>query len=736
MSKKIIFFITIFSYLLPGQQVQAQKINLLELHSMSSNKNWETSNKFLLSKGWEYYDSTVGDDEHYNTIIWSYEKSFSDDKKANGWIYIYSYDGLPNKVLYRFRKKEYYTTIKNSLVSNGYKLEDEEILDQRVIAKYANTNYILELTYSREEDENDYSDSGSFTAYEITVYKKGGVYDPNNGKKEEYDENGNLAVEYFLKDGKVEGLIKFYNTNGTLRKTSTMKNGVENGTSIQYYYSKTDSLGSAVGKYKGEILNGNKNGKWSLNVIKDNIEKTISTENFLNGEKNGLFTTVNNDSLIVSRYKSDKLNGSYTIYRDLQKMFTGGFITTDTLKLKKIATGFFLNDQKTGLWKEFDLNNTLIKEGNYADNLKTGKWKYYYETYVNDENNKEEEFSGKLFLEENYQEGKKNGTSIRYSFFDEIEEPCADDPMKKCTKIVFKIIKEISNYKDDLLNGPYEFYDENNELLYKGEYLHNKETGFWLNKNTSIVDFWNGETLEKGNYINGEKQGKWERFDKDNKLIESYTFKDDQLNGEQKTYLGGFVRVKRDFKLGELEKLTVLDTLGKATKSFYLFNRTEKSFKCNAKKFLNNSIISNTYIVKLDKDEKIIPTFFSKYFEDLPNEKKILDGPYEKIVDGSIIEKGTYENSNKIDTWNFYYYDQNVQLNIDYGNYSSTINEYYYDLKKNEPFSGEFIYKDLDTGITEERKIKEGKRNGTTRYKDANDKTIKKQSYKEGILKD
>jgi antitoxin component YwqK of YwqJK toxin-antitoxin module len=733
MSKKIISFITILCFLLLGELIQAQKINLLELHSMSSNKNWETSNKFLLSKGWEYYDSTVGDDEHYNTIIWSYEKSFSDDKKANGWIYIYSYDGLPNKVLYRFRKKEYYTTIKNSLIANGYKLDDEEILDQRVIAKYSNTNYILELTYSREEDENDYSGSGSFTAYEITVYKKGGVYDPNNGKKEEYDENGNLAAEYFLKDGKAEGLIKFYNPNGTLRKTSNMKNGVENGTSIYYFYSKTDSLNSAVGKYKGEIINGNKNGKWSLNIIKDNIEKTISYENYLNGEKNGLFTSVSNDSLTVGGYKNDKLNGSYTIYRDLQKMFAGGIINTDTLKLKKITTGFYVDGNRTGPWKTYDLNNSLIEEGDYADGLKIGKWKYYYNTYLDE--NKVTDFSGKLFLEENYKEGKKDGISIQYSFFEEMEKPCDDDPTKMCTKKVFKKIKELSNYKDDLLNGPYELYDENNGLLFKGQYLVGKETGIWSIKNTSIVDFWTGETIEKGEFENGKKQGKWERFDKDNKIIESYYFKDDQLNGEQLTYIDNVVRVKRNFKLAELEELKVLDTLGNTKKSYYLFNKQKSSYKCNVKRYLNNTETSYTYKVKLD-NENIIPTFFSKYFEELPEEKKILDGFYEKVIDSKTIENGLYENNNKIKIWTFYYYDQKVQLKIDYGTNGDTLIENYYNFNKYEPFSGEFIYKDLDTGITEERKIKDGKRNGTTRYKDANDKTIKKESYKDGVLKE
>jgi hypothetical protein len=62
--------------------------------------------------------------------------------------------------------------------------------------------------------------------------------------------------------------------------------------------------------------------------------------------------------------------------------------------------------------------------------------------------------------------------------------------------------------------------------------------------------------------------------------------------------------------------------------------------------------------------------------------------------------------------------------------------ETYWDLKKLEDFSGAFIYLNVQNNTTEERKVKNGKRNGTTRYKDQNDKTIKKESYKEGIIKE
>lgn len=734
MSKKLsLFKITILLIVL-CQTAQAQKINLSELHIMSSNKNWETSNKLLLSKGWEYYDSSVGDDEHYNIINWSFEKSYTDDKKANGWLYIYSYDGLPNKVMYRFRRKEYYTTIKNSLTVNGYKQDDEEILDQRVIAKYSNTNYILELTYSREEDDAD-SGIGSFTAYEITVYKKGGVYDPNNGKKQEIDENGNLAAEYFLKNGEVEGAIKYYNSNGTLRLVTFMKNGVENGTSTQYFYSETDSLGAAVGKLKGEFVNGTKNGKWVLSAIKDNVESNLSYKNYTNGLKNGPFTRVANDSLIVGNYKSDKLEGNYTIYQDLKKIVSGGLINPDTLQLNKITTGYYKDDQRTGNWKIFSLRNVLIEEGNYVDSLKGGKWKYYYDSYLDDKD-KELDYSRKLYLEENYREGKKNGTAIRYSYFDEIEEPCKDDPTKICANKVFTIIKETSTYKDDVLEGPYELLDDNNELLFKGEYKEDKETGLWTINNISEIDFWTGETTEKGEFVFGKKQGKWERYNKENKIIESYNYKDNQLNGEHITYLDNYVRVKREFKLGELKNFTVLDTLGNTTKTYSLLNRKVNDFKCIFKNFIGNSIISKTYDVLLLEGEKISNTMFGKYFEELPDEQKILNGEYEKIIDGQIIEKGEYTNNNKSSVWNYYYYDQNIQLDIEYDLDGNASSEYYNDLKKEEPFSGEFIFIDDTSGIAEERKIKDGKRNGTTRYKDANNKTVKKESYKDGVLKE
>lgn len=736
MFQRFNFFTVIIFLMLYAQITQAQKITLAELHSMSSNKNWETSNKFLLSRGWEYYDSTTGDDEHYNTIIWSFDKSYLDDKKANSWLYIYSYDGLPNKVMYRFRKKEYYSFIKNMLPSNGYKLDDEEILNQKVIAKYSNPNYILELEYLREEDQEDsYSGSASFTVYQITVFKKGGVYDPNNGKKQQFDDDGNLAAEYLLKDGEFNGLATIYNTDGSIKVTKTFNMGKEEGPFVQFFYREDGTLGA---KYFGNLKDGKKSGKWYFNILDENAkERSLSDENYVDGVKEGNFREVKDDSLIFCTYKQGLLEGKYKVYTDLNRKLFGFPIQTDTTKITKSSEGQFYANKKVGYWKNYDDFGTLTSEGVYNDSLKSGKWKFYYPKYVQHKSNMVTEYSGKLYLIANYYMGMLNGESVRYSSLESEEIPCEDSTSTEpCYKKVFVEFTEKLNYKNDLLEGTYELVNKNNETLYKGQYSNNKETGLWTIKNASEVDFWRGETTEKGIYQNGEKVGKWERFDNEMNLIESYFYEKSALNGEQITYFDNLPRVKRIFKSGALEKVTLLDSLGKIVKTYHLLEILPYEYKCATKKNIGNTEESFTFKVKLLDDEMIIPTFFIKIFEELPTERKILNGPYEKRMSDKLIEKGEYNNNKRTGVWNYFYYDQNIQLDIDFSLNGDILNEYYYDLKKLEPFTGEFIYKDEIANITEERKIKEGKRNGTTRFKDADDKTIKKESYKDGLLKE
>jgi antitoxin component YwqK of YwqJK toxin-antitoxin module len=709
----------------------AQKLSLADLHSMSSNKNWETSNKYLLAKGWDYNNSVKGDNEHYNTITWAYNKTGYETEKAPGWFYVYTFDGLPNKVMYRFRDKKIYLAIKQELILNKYKLQDEEVLDEKVIATYRNSAYILNIMYSRETNEDE-EYRGSFTVYNITVYKIGGVYDPDNGTKKTFDSDGNLTSEYSLKGGEMNGVVKFFNSDGTIHKTSTMVNGFENGISTEYIYK--DSTGILIGKYKGNVSNDKKNGKWFINVINDDVETPFSYTHFINDIEEGDFREVRGDTVIYGKYKNGLIDGKYSAYIDLKRV--GNLMDSDTLNFKISSIGQFVANKKQGLWKNYHLSGLLESEGNFLDSLKTGTWNHYYDKYT-DKNGIELENSQILYAVRNYNLGKLDGESILYYNEEKEEVECVDgNKVEKCYQKIFVKILEKSNYKKGVMDGPYEISNDKNEILFKGQYLDGQLSGKWTIKNDQVVGSDIVDNIEIGNFQQGKRQGKWERYDLNNQIIASYNYTDDLLDGEQITFFKNIPTFKRNFDKGQFNNMTVFDSVGTKKTNYALSEIYGTNFLCKVSSFELDKITINTYKVSLANDTIIRPKSFDSDFIALSETEKVLDGYHEvKLNDNTILEQGNYQDNLKNGTWSNYYYDQNVKTEFDYANDGSIQREYYFDLKKNEPFSGEFIFTTEDSASTEERKIKEGVRNGTTRFLDSNHKTIKKESYKDGVLK-
>jgi hypothetical protein len=52
------------------------------------------------------------------------------------------------------------------------------------------------------------------------------------------------------------------------------------------------------------------------------------------------------------------------------------------------------------------------------------------------------DYSGTLFLTENYADGKLDGESQRFSTLKEVRFPCPNDDSKLCSKVVFEKISE------------------------------------------------------------------------------------------------------------------------------------------------------------------------------------------------------------------------------------------------------------------------------------------------------
>ncbi len=735
--------ITRFLYLLLiiTQGGTAQKLSLNELHTMASYKNWETTNKFLIGKGWDYYDSSESDGIGYNTISWAHGRNLYDNAKAKGWFYVYNYEGMPNKIMYRFRQKEFYSAIIQQITANGYKLTDEEILDNRVVASYENKSFFLRIAYNREQDEeDDYYYSGSnkktYTVYEVTIYKKGGVYDPNNGFKKDYDEYGNVSATYNLKDGKIEGLLTAYDSIGRVERTAQFKLGILEGPSVEnFYFDNSEDYYRFYGNFK----NGEREGKWIGEIVSSNEKQTVQELYYINGKKEGLNKEASDNKILFQNYKSDNLDGLTLEYLNLKRILAGGYPSIDTISNKVVLKSQlqYKDNKLNGNAKYFDISGSIISEGTYADSLKTGLWKFYHEALY-DSDGKPLDCGGKLYKESNYIEGKLEGVQKRFSLLEKNKVPCkqGEEDEEGCYETICVYFNEIATYSDDELNGSYEVRGSDNELWSKGIYLNGKETGKWILYGKSKFCFWlNKKSFETGIYLNGQKQGKWERYENSD-LLESYSYSNDIVDGEHITYAFNKPSERKYFKKGKFYRLEKLDGSGNVSKSYAITNETESKLDCEVIETLSTGVYIQKYSFIKTADFIVSPITFQLDFESADQSIKKRNGLFEhKSLDGKLITIGNFTSDVKTGDWEYYYYDQNVKATFTYDGYGHIIKEYYFDLKRNEPFSDEFIFKAED-GTYEERKIKNGVRNGTTRYKDANDKTIKKESYKDGILKE
>ncbi len=773
----------IFSALFYGK-----KLSLNDLTNLCNKKNWEDVNQTVLSRNWTFYDSEKGGSEKYNTITWSFNKDYYSDK-AQGWLYLYTYEGYPNKIAYTVHNKQSYSLIFNSLSANGYKLIDSEIEDNEVISTYSNTSYLLKISTEKRTDD-DWSDR-SLTAYNITLIKKAGIYDSDNGKKADYYDDGSKKAEYILSNGKLNGTIKVYYENGTIKKTgnftngsenglfkeydesgnleaeytmtngkkngvikiyedgklsysNTLKDDIKNGQHIEYYYN--DETGKLQLKQIGDYLNDEKNGTWKLFFVEDNIEKLLTVENYTRDIKNGAFQDIKGDSLIIGNYRNDLLNGEYKVYLDLSRMILGGVIRTDTAKLNLIAEGNYYENEESGYWKYYDLSKTLINEGRFVSGKKTGEWKHYFSSYT-DDNGNNLPYSKQLFLIQNYANGELNGKTIRYSYLYEEEYPCSETDENKnsldtCKRYIYQKVLETSFYKNGKLNGSFEIRDSLNEVYAKGNFKDDLKDGEWLHR-YSDKDF-EGKPYfiyQKGNYTKDKRDGKWIQYYTEDKIAETFNYRNGELNGEFVAW-NQFNKPseKKQFNNGKLTELITYDSLGvKPINKYEIYDDRYNSYKCRKTEYKESQIITQEYWLKKDKD--IDHNWFELTFL-LAIDPKLSDGTT-GYKDGEFklfnsnnqpIVTGKYYKEDKIGFWTFYYYDQNVKIESNFTQ-DKRIDEKYLTIN-GELFSGEFIYNDNENGIKEARKIKGGLRNGKTTYIDTKtNKTIKKENYKNGKLK-
>ncbi len=287
-----------------------------------------------------------------------------------------------------------------------------------------------------------------------------------HGKAFEYSPDGRLitittysygnpvemqAVNRYDKNGKRTGLWLELYDNGQVKWEATYKNGLIDG-----YYKEYSRFGSL------RKLERYKNGKL---IIEAPGEKTKQKGNL---------------RLVEKFYPDKKLKFSGT-YNDTIPVGIHKFYSPDG-KLQKALwydeTGVKLGEgmldtlgRKTGEWRLFYPDGSLMAQGQYKADKRVGKWKFYYK-------------NGKLEQEGEYISGEPDGQWILYY------------PDGK--------ILRVENYIDGLHEGPYIELSQTGDTVLKTSYASGLLNGQWyLNV---------GDMIEQGQYKYGKRDGTWKTY--------------------------------------------------------------------------------------------------------------------------------------------------------------------------------------------------------------------------------
>ncbi len=363
---------------------------------------------------------------------------------------------------------------------------------------------LLSINSCAQEYKKEYYDNGQI--------KETGKF--SNGKKEElwkeFYETGKVKATINYKGGIRSGDFTVYHENGVVaKKGKLIKDTIAIGKWKWFYESKQlkkegffDDEGNQIGKWKVHHKNGKlmiignfPTGK-QLRYFDDGI--TIEEKGFFKeGLKDGVWEKYLRIGNLIEKisYKDGKLNGKYEEY------YKNGQIE---------LTGFCINDNEIGEWKEFDSKGKITKNHFYNE---TGK------KWSNEFNNK-----GNIVLSQKF---------IRLS----------NDSIVETFKSFYhsgKLLAEKGYNKEEYLFYK-EFYENGKEKIVANQMKNGNFNHIAYHKNGQLKSSFIYEEYKEGftnsdEYFNKLIDGNWKEFYENGNIAEEFSTKNGIIVGTHKIY--------------------------------------------------------------------------------------------------------------------------------------------------------------------------------------------------------
>lgn len=466
-----------------------------------------------------------------------------------------------------------------------------------------------------------------FLAFSIVINGQDTTTLNPNGYNKFYFEDGVLASEGNMVDGKPDGYWKNYHKNGRIKSEGNRKNFL------------LDSL-------------------WKFY---DEDGKIILEISYSEGMKNGYRVTYQGDEVTKETFVNDIKEGpTYALYEN------------GSIKLKTP----FTNGLEEGIAREYDLNGNVIqlitfKKGYVvererinrydADSLPHGKWKWFYNSEL-------------LRMEGTFNHGLKNGYFKEYDqegnltvatkFVDGEKEEMAEELMKLEVRTDYYPngrVKVVGTYnKDGLPEGVRREYNDEGKvekayifrygkIIAEGVFTDaGEKEGFWREY------YPDGKLKATGNYIKDQKKGLWKFYFNSGQLEQVGKYKNGLPDSTWKWYFSNGKIMREEFFFNGLSDglMTEYSINGKIiTQGDYIEGKREGKWFYDAGdnrdegeyiEGMRNGMWQSSY-----PDGTI--SFKGKFVDDLPN------GKHTWYWDnGKVKQEGTFVMGRKNGEWKKY----------------------------------------------------------------------------------
>lgn len=286
----------------------------------------------------------------------------------------------------------------------------------------------------------------------------------------DFYENGKLKTEWDYKDDVLHGLVRYFSTDGSVKKTEVYRNG-------QLVVDKTPDV--------------------QLEIQRDyhNNGRVKSSVNLIDGKKQGVYREYSRSGEITASrmYLNDEISGEGIVDENMKMQgkwkifFPGG-------KLK--AEGEYKDGKRTGKWVFYYLSGDVEQTGSYSNGKPDGDWRWYHT-------------NGQLLREEYYMNGREDGEMKEYDMNGKVIATGQYTDGLKTGKWDFESesYRYTGSYVDDLQSGLWKGYFQNGKKAFEGEYMNGLENG----EHKYYYD--TGRLREVRSYKLGLPDGDWKSFD-------------------------------------------------------------------------------------------------------------------------------------------------------------------------------------------------------------------------------